>query len=255
MIGLFAGDVAGSIYRGIRHSAGIQTPLVVEGAHLSIASRVVMGTVDGYFADIKDSSQFIHAWVNGLPPNQWGGDIFHTATNLAAVIAVTFSTLCRRETDAKMRTGSTCEALFPSEIAGDAAVLAGLFHRLKLSKDPGRIVADISDALAWALPIDLEVASCDATPSWSWQDTVPLATYIGLISNSVESAVRLAIWSSGDPSTTAAIAAQVASLHLGTESLPSDLRRATLACFDDLGGDGIDMRRRLIASDVLDLDG
>ena len=213
MIGVFAGDVAGSTYRGMRHSAGIQIPLVRDGACLGIASRIATGAVDGYFADMKDSSRFIHAWatpVSGgsIPDFQGEGDIFQAATNLAAIIAATFSTLCRREADAKIRTASTCEALFPEEVAEAATALAGHLHRLKLSKDPARILADLSDTLIWALPMDLDVVACDATPSRRWEDTVPLATYIGLISNSVESAVRLAIWTSGDPSAAAAIAAQ-----------------------------------------------
>ena len=260
MIGVFAGDFAGSDYRGIQHSSGLAIPLTPDSAQLTLPSLVAMGAADAYWQRDLDASECVSQWSDLAParclPTLHGADhLWQPCSSLAGVIAVTFATLCRREEEARLHTEATCRTLFGESLASDSASLAGILQRLKMARNPELALAALIDELEWPLPLDLDAVACDKGESRDFAAAVPLGVYIGLVSESLETAIRIAIWAGSDPASTAAIAAQTTALRLGTESLPGDLRRGCLEAFDSFGEMGQDMRRRLMAAELLDIEG
>ncbi len=244
MLGVIAGDVAGSIFEWNptkRTDFSLFHPLCrfTDDTVLTIATAHAILSGDNYGAAYRDFArrypragygQRFHEWMSGddaRPYNSWGNG----SAMRVAPVGFAFD-----DVDTVLREAERSAAVthdHPEGIKGAQAVALAVF----LARS-GSAKRDIRDELTRRFGYDLARTLDEIRPTYDFDvscpGSVPEAIIAFLESSDVESAIRLAISLGGDSDTQAAIAGGIAHAYHGgiadhiaqevLQKLPPDLR-------------------------------
>lgn len=235
MLGAIAGDIIGSVYE--RRCAPDDFPLFVAASRFTDDSVLTLATADAIrsdtpFADAYWSfgRRYPHAGYGGAfrnwlrsddrkPYNSWGNG----SAMRVSPVAWAFDTE-REVLDTAERSAAPTHN-HPEGILGAQAVALSVFLARR-----GRSKDDIRSAIT-SLGYDLSRSLDEIRPTYrfdvSCRGSVPEAITAFLESNSVETAIRLAISLGGDADTQAAIAGSIAEASYG--GVPEPIAREALS--------------------------
>lgn len=263
MLGIISGDFAGSAYRWL-DMRGAALPLASSAAHFTEVTINALACVDALHHDSSDFQRFLAPWFaqcrhTGLAEDALSWAISASPLNYgatdctAAIRAIAIASACPNRGLIDHLIEAACAITHTDAAVLNAKALGLIAAGLGVGLTRQEELEMAQDALSRPMDFRLFNEACRENVSSDFLSCIPIAVFIGITAQDPVDAIRKCLAVGGDTTSIAAIACHLSCLRHGTGGIDASLRTAVLSHFEVMGEPTLDMRRRLIASEVLDI--